>query len=326
MPVALELCAGGGGQAIGFEQAGFDHAALIDNDPHSCASLRINRPYWNVIEADIGRLEAGYWCGQVDVVAAGIPCPPFSIAGKQKGAADERDLFPRLLHFVKHVEPRAVVVENVRGLMARRFEPYRKRITDRLKQLDFSVDWRMLDAYDFGSPQHRTRTFLVAVLNGMEFKWPEPNGVRGGTVGEVLRDMMASDGWERADEWAEKADKPAPTLVGGSKKHGGPDLGPTRAREAWAALGVDGLGLANSPPLNSLPAFLALPWTWRRAFKASRKIGNWREAKRNDTGKSAMRCRLTLGARLPAPLRGASHRFQSGPTRLSGKQGRCRCG
>lgn len=248
MPIALELCAGGGGQAIGFEQAGFDHAALIDSDPHSCATLRMNRPYWNVIEADIGRFDASYWCGHVDVVAAGIPCPPFSIAGKQRGAADERDLFPHLLHIVKYVGPRAVVVENVRGLMAKRFSSYRERITSRLEQLDFTVDWRMLNAYDFGASQHRTRTFLVAVHNGMEFEWPKPNGNRGGTVGEVLRDMMAADGWARVDEWAEKANKPAPTLVGGSHKHGGPDLGPTRAREAWAALGVDGLGIANSPP------------------------------------------------------------------------------
>lgn len=248
MPTALELCAGAGGQAIGFEGAGFAHVALIDNDPHACASLRMNRPYWNVIEADLCRLDASYWRGHVDVVTAGIPCPPFSIAGRQKGETDERDLFPALLKVVRHVRPRAVVVENVRGLMARRFAPYRDRIAARLAELDFRVDWRMLDAFEFGAPQHRTRTFLVAVPDGLQFAWPAPNCVRGGTVGDVLRDMMAANGWERADEWADRADKPAPTLVGGSKRHGGPDLGPTRARAAWAALGVDGRGIANLPP------------------------------------------------------------------------------
>lgn len=245
-PIALELCAGAGGQAIGFERAGFEHAALIDYDPHACATLRMNRPYWNVIEADLSRLDTHYWSG-VDVIAAGLPCPPFTIAGKQLGKNDERDLFPTLLRIVEETTPRAVLVENVRGLMTRRFDSYRDHIKTLLETLGYIVDWRQLDAHDFGAAQHRTRSFMVAIDGALSFQWPAPNG-GGPTVGEVLLDLMAEDGWSMAVEWAKNANQPAPTLVGGSRKHGGPDLGPTRARKAWAELGVDGLGMADRPP------------------------------------------------------------------------------
>lgn len=245
-PVALELCAGAGGQAIGFECAGFDHAALIDNDPHACATLRMNRPYWNVIEADLSRLDTRYWSG-VEVVAAGLPCPPFSVAGHQLGKNDDRDLFPTLLRIVEETEPRAVLVENVRGLMMRRFDTYRDHVQSSLEAMGYAVDWRQLDAHDFGAAQRRTRSFMVATDASLSFEWPKPNG-GGPTVGKALLDLMAEGGWNRTEEWAEGADRPAPTLVGGSRKHGGPDLGPTRAREAWAALGVDGLGIADRAP------------------------------------------------------------------------------
>ncbi len=242
----LELCAGAGGQALGFESAGFHHAALIDNDAHACATLRMNRPYWNVIEADIRRFDAEYW-REIDVVAGGLPCPPFSVAGKQNGAEDERDLFPTLLNIVRAAKPRIVIVENVRGLLMRRFEEYRNSIVASLSSMGYESSWQLLDALDFGAPQKRTRSFLVAVPKGVSFVWPVPNG-NGATVGTVLHDLMAEAGWRGSTRWAEEANHPAPTLVGGSKKHGGPDLGPTRARAEWAKLGVDGLGIADGPP------------------------------------------------------------------------------
>ena len=246
MLATLELCAGAGGQALGFEGAGFEHVALIDNDPHACATLRTNRPYWNVIEADLRRIDTRYWKG-VDVVAAGLPCPPFSVAGRQLGANDERDLFPVLLRIVEETAPRAVLVENVRGFMQRRFDTYRGNLANALSTLGYEVEFGIFDAHDFGAPQHRTRSFVVAIDGSLDYEWPEPIG-NGSTVGETLHDLMSEDGWEMADKWAEKANRPAPTLVGGSRKHGGPDLGPTRARSAWAELGVDGLGVANGPP------------------------------------------------------------------------------
>src|SRR5580698_2717020 len=90
----LELCAGAGGQALGFDHAGFEHAALVELDPHACNTLRHNRPKWNVVEQDLKKFDPTPYLGKVDVVAAGLPCPPFSKAGKQLGDLDERNLFP----------------------------------------------------------------------------------------------------------------------------------------------------------------------------------------------------------------------------------------
>lgn len=79
---ALELCAGGGGQALGLETAGFDCAAAVEIDSHACATLRFNRPSWHVIEGDIRNLNGKEFRG-IDLLAAGVPCPPFSTVGKQ---------------------------------------------------------------------------------------------------------------------------------------------------------------------------------------------------------------------------------------------------
>src|SRR5580698_10342189 len=109
----LELCAGAGGQALGFEKAGYDHVGLVEIDPHACKTLRFNRPHWNVIEEDLNHFDATAYHG-VDVIPAGLPCPPFSKAGKQLGSEDERNLFPAALRIIHEVQPRAVVIENVR--------------------------------------------------------------------------------------------------------------------------------------------------------------------------------------------------------------------
>jgi len=80
------------------------------------------------------------------------------------------------------------------------------------------------------------------------FCWPQTVERPAKTVGETLYDLMVANGWKGADEWSRKADEIAPTVVGGSLKHGGPDLGPTRARRAWASLGVDGIGITTEAP------------------------------------------------------------------------------
>src|SRR5258707_15829151 len=92
----LEIGSGAGGQASGLEAAGFDLAAAVEIDPHACRTLRINRPNWRVIEADIREINGRHFRG-VDLFAGGVPCPPFSIAGKQLGQNDERDLFAEAL-------------------------------------------------------------------------------------------------------------------------------------------------------------------------------------------------------------------------------------
>jgi DNA (cytosine-5)-methyltransferase 1 len=108
----------------------------------------------------------------------------------------------------------------------------------------------LLQASDYGVPQLRPRIVIVGIRKDIdkEFSYPEPHPEKTKTVGEVLSDLMRENGWSGADEWVLNANKIAPTIVGGSKKHGGPDLGPVRARKAWLELGVDGLGIANDAP------------------------------------------------------------------------------
>lgn len=253
---SVEICAGAGGQAIGLEQAGFHHVACVEIDPHACQTLRHNRPKWKVFEADVTT-----WTydgdDPVDLLAGGVPCPPFSIAGKQLGKDDERDLFPAMLRLAAELSPRAVMIENVRGLLASKFDRYRADIADQLSDLGYTAEWRLLNAADYGVPQARLRTILVAMQDHdwPHFRWPEPRHTPS-TVGEALLPLMASNGWEGAEAWADQADGVGPALVGGSKKHGGADLGPTRARAAWRLLGVDGLGVADHAPE---PGFVGLP-------------------------------------------------------------------
>lgn len=257
---SLELCAGAGGQAQGLERSGFEHEALVEIDAAACSTLRLNRPEWNVIEGDLSLFDARGYRG-VDLVAGGVPCPPFSKAGKQLGADDERDMFPQALRIVDETRPQAVMLENVRGLMDAVFIDYRNNISKQLQALGYWSDWHLFNAADFGVSQLRPRVVCVAVRQEIApyFKWPTPSSTRlkpPATVGELLHDLMSVNGWRGADVWRDQANAIAPTLVGGSKKHGGPDLGPTRSRAAWAALGVEGKSLANEAPASD---FVGVP-------------------------------------------------------------------
>jgi DNA (cytosine-5)-methyltransferase 1 len=245
----LELCAGAGGQALGLEQAGYQHAALLEIDKHACNTLRLNRPHWNVIEGDLRAFDGRQFRG-VDLVAAGLPCPPFSIAGKQLGEEDERNLFPSAIRVISQVKPRAVMIENVRGILDAVFDDYRNGIAKQLRRLGYKTEWQLVNASDFGVPQLRPRVVFVAVRADLhaDFSRPAQDFCLAPTVGQVLFEMISANGWKGADAWRDRANEIAPTIVGGSLKHGGPDLGPTRAKKAWASLGVDGHGIADRPP------------------------------------------------------------------------------
>lgn len=249
MLTSVEVCAGAGGQALGLEKAGFEHVRLVEIEPAACQTLRINRPHWSVVEGDLRSFSAVDLHG-IDLVAGGVPCPPFSKAGKQLGKDDERDLFPEAIRLVDECRPKAVMLENVRGLLDSVFDDYRASLIRDLKKLGYVAEWRLLNASDFGVCQLRPRVLFVAMRNDLagHFHWPEPLQNSPITVGELLHDLMSQNGWRGADSWREMACDIAPTLVGGSKKHGGPDLGPTRAKRAWESLGVDGKGIADAPP------------------------------------------------------------------------------
>ena len=156
------------------------------------------------------------------------------------------------------IRPRAVMIENVRGFLGAVFSDYRETLKKKFQQMGYRTEWRLLNASDFGVPQLRPRVVIVALRKDIaeRFFWPAATGRNPLTVGETIYDLMATRGWPGARAWKKRADDIAPTIVGGSLKHGGPDLGPTRARKAWATLGVDGLGIAYEPPA---PDFVGMP-------------------------------------------------------------------
>lgn len=285
----VEICAGAGGQALGLAMAGFVHVALVEYEPNYCEVLRKNRPEWNVICADVHDFDGQPYRG-VDLLAGGVPCPPFSVAGKQLGQDDERDLFPEAIRLIREIKPRAVMLENVRGFLDPAFETYRNHIFKSIQDLGYATHIKLLNASNFGVPQLRPRVVIIGIRKDHygAFSYPEDRPDSAKTVGETLYDLMAENKWEGAKRWAAQADCIAPTLVGGSKKHGGPDLGPTRARNAWAELGIDGRGIADTAPA---PGFEGMPrltsrmmariqgfpdtWTFgSRKTVACRMIGN----------------------------------------------------
>ncbi len=246
---SIEICAGAGGQALGLEQAGFEHAVLVEIDKAACATLKTNRPNWNVLEGDVREFKATNH-QNIDLVAGGVPCPPFSVAGKQLGNEDERDLFPEALRIVREANPKAVMLENVRGLFDPKFNDYRNHIKEQLELMGYICFWKLVQANHYSVPQLRPRTILVALKQPYadHFIWPLGIVAPPPTVGQALYHEMASNGWEGAKEWADRANDIAPTIVGGSKKHGGADLGPTRSKLAWSKLGINGHGLDEMPP------------------------------------------------------------------------------
>jgi DNA (cytosine-5)-methyltransferase 1 len=302
---SLEICAGAGGQAIGLHNAGFRHLALVEYDRHATDTLRANvagNGEWGKCElleedlhdfdhtrpmAALGNTDTGareLIPGELDLLSGGVPCPPFSMAGKQLGDQDERNLFPRMMEIVDGLQPRAVMIENVRGIAHSKFGEYlEKDIRSRIMHGSGEVkrkhsysfcDWRFLEARAFGVPQLRPRFIMVALRDdvvaergGSSFSFPWPEAVSGPPTSvyaalkpsmerrrDVLRRMhkpLEKDIEEAYSRWEKKAqasqEVPAPTLVGGSRKHGGADLGPSRAKAAWRALGVDAMGVANEP-------------------------------------------------------------------------------
>lgn len=284
----LEICGGGGGQYLGLEQAGIEAVAVLDNDPDACNTLRANRPGLKVIEEDLRGFDGTPYRG-IDLLAGGVPCTPFSVGGSQLGEDDERHLFPHALRLVGETRPRIVMLENVPGLAAAKFGGFRARVLTGLSSMGYQSTWRLVRSCDYGVPQLRPRLILVSALHDdYQFRWPFVPYALSRSVAMAIYDLVAANGWEGTAGWAVLASQVAPTIVGGSKKHGGPDLGPTRAREAWKKLGVDGRSIANEAPLPGHQGLIRLTvpmvariqgfpdnWTFTgRKTAAYRQVGN----------------------------------------------------
>lgn len=293
---SLEICAGAGGQALGLEMAGFSHVALVEYERDYCDCLKSNRPQWDVKCMDVRQFDGKPYQGEVDLLAGGVPCPPFSVAGKQLGADDERDLFPQMLRLVEETRPKAVMIENVRGFLGKQFDNYRNSIIARLNRLGYSVHVGLLNASDYGVPQLRPRAIIVGIrtdiFDAFTFPVPHPNPTN--NVGDAILDLMTANNWRDASQWYKKAQRIAPTIVGGSKKHGGPDLGPTRARKAWAEMGIDGRGIADEAPAADFDGMPRL--TPRMMARLQGFPDDWLFAKRKTTA-----CRM-IGNAFPPPV------------------------
>ena len=190
----VEICAGAGGQALGLAMAGFIHVALVEYEEDYCKVLKQNRPEWNVICADVHDFDGRPYHG-VDLLAGGVPCPPFSVAGKQLGQEDERDLFPEAIRLIKEIQPRAVMLENVRGFLDPGFDEYRDHIFTSIQKLGYVTHIKLLNASDYGVPQLRPRVVIIGIRKDQigAFAYPDEQPDSAPTVGDTLRDLMAQN-------------------------------------------------------------------------------------------------------------------------------------
>ncbi|WP_245671459.1 DNA cytosine methyltransferase [Nocardia amamiensis] len=254
---SVELCAGAGGLALGLEQAGFDPILLLDNRDIACATLRTNRPRWNVLSTDLLKFEPRLdlpRSADIDLLAAGLPrVRSAATASRQRGSGWELELLETTGRLASELRPRALLIENVPDMVTRpEYSESRSRVEKYLDTAGYEYRWLVIDARDFGVPQHRLLGILVALRDGgvARFKTnltalpPSLNL----TVGTVLRSSMGVRGWPQVDEWAAQADEIAPTIVGGSWDRGGGDLGPQGSVRAWARIGVNARSIGDELP------------------------------------------------------------------------------
>jgi DNA (cytosine-5)-methyltransferase 1 len=233
---SLELFTGAGGLALGVAEAGFRHLAVVEYNRDACASLRENANRisamsgWNVHEGDARKFPFAEYADEVDLIAAGAPCQPFSLGGKHRGQADDRNLFPVVFDAVRRIRPRAVVIENVKGLLRTTFADYLEYIElqlrfphnapapnedwrdhmTRLRAPDLAlvaaedryvVDHALLNAADFGVPQRRERVFIIAFRGDLDVNWREEVGRR--LAPRFSHDALLHAKWVSGEYWKE---------------------------------------------------------------------------------------------------------------------------
>jgi DNA (cytosine-5)-methyltransferase 1 len=202
----IELCAGAGGMSLGLEDAGFHPLALFEFDKHAAATLRLNRPLWNVVEGDIRQVDfTPYRSAGVDLLVGGLPCQPFSIDGSRLGKDDPRDLLLEGARAVREILPQAFVFENVTGLLNARHADHLGNFLRQLKKSGYAVQIIRMEAEEYGVAQERSRMLFVGLRQGAmaAFRAPPTFPRWRSNLGDVLEDLMAANGWTGAKDWAE---------------------------------------------------------------------------------------------------------------------------
>ncbi|MBL6807310.1 MAG: DNA cytosine methyltransferase [Candidatus Poseidonia sp.] len=188
----LELFAGAGGMALGFEMAGLETEALIEINKDACATLEKNRPDWNVIHQDVAEVDFTKY--NADVVAGGFPCQAFSYAGKGLGFEDIRGtLFFEFARAIKEIQPNIFVGENVEGLKNHDGGRTLNTMVTVLTELGYHVQKKVLNSADFSVAQKRKRLFLIGTKPGYQFIYPEESDSKI-TLRDALKNVPKSQG------------------------------------------------------------------------------------------------------------------------------------
>lgn len=214
---SMELFTGAGGLALGTHRAGFHHLTVVERDHDSCDTLRLNRDRslveWPIHEHDVTTFDYSPYPKELDLVAGGAPCQPFSLGGKHAGEADARNMFPQVFRAVRELHPRAFLLENVKGLTRESFRPYFDYIVEQLafphveqlpgegwddhkarlaeyhaageavegppwdqrSECRYDVAFRVYNVADFGVPQLRHRVFIVGFRHDSGVRWSFPD-------------------------------------------------------------------------------------------------------------------------------------------------------
>ncbi|MBX4949600.1 DNA (cytosine-5-)-methyltransferase [Rhizobium binae] len=263
---ALELCAGAGGMSLGLERAGFRHVALFEFDKDAAATLRRNRPNWEVFTDDIRTVDFRRYRDQdIALVAGGLPCQPYSQEGKKLGKSDPRDLLPEAVRIVREVRPRAFLFENVVGLLHARHSGHLADVLRGFRKAGYHTEIHRLEVSDFGIAQSRTRILIVGLNKKYAgaFRLPPAFPSRRANLGDALVDLMSENGWLGAAKWArEMREHPIVDRDGNIVAYGAQasTLVTSRGKRrknagvAWDGLGFDMSKLSNHAPTNEQAA------------------------------------------------------------------------
>lgn len=280
---SLELFCGTGGLALGLQQAGFNHKALIEWDKDSCNNIQANILHgyslihdWQVLQSDVRDIDFRKNFAGIQLISGGPPCQPFSLGGKHQAYNDSRDMFPQAVRAVREIKPEAFIFENVKGLLRQSFSSYFNYILLQLQHpniekpdnmtwqehlsmleeyhtscgengLTYHVVYRLLNAADYGVPQQRYRVVIVGFRNDIDANWsfPEPTHSKEALL---YSKWVTGDYWKKHNMKMPSIPEKEKKLVEKLKKHP-PELLPwVTVRDALADLPEPSENIKNNIP------------------------------------------------------------------------------